>query len=71
MIVSSYTVPELNYFRANCNFVGDEITVFELRSLGVPLEEIAERLSYTHSGIKRVSQKVNSKIERVQSFGVL
>ena len=68
MIVSSFTKPELNILRENCNFVGDEITVFELRSVGVPLAEIAEQLSYIHSGIKNVSRKVNSKIERVLSI---
>lgn len=68
MKISDFTVPELNILRDNCNFVGDEKTVFELRSKGIPLEEIAERLSYTHSGIKSVSRKVNNKIERVLSI---
>lgn len=70
MLLSSFTKPELNILRENCNFVGDEITVFELRSIGVPLEDIAERLSYTYSGIKSVSRKVNNKIERVLSMNL-
>jgi transcriptional regulator len=65
MVVSSFTVPELNYLRDNCNFVGTESDVFELRSKGIPLEEIAELLNMSAEGIKKVSRKVNSKITRV------
>lgn len=66
MKVSRFTVPELDYFRAYCNFVGEEKAVFELRSEGIPLEEIAERLHYTHDGIKKVSRRINEKINRVR-----
>lgn len=65
MVVSRFTVPELNYLRDNCNFVGTESDVFELRSKGIPLEEIAELLNMSAEGIKKVSRKVNSKITRV------
>ena len=65
MIVSAFTVPELNFFRDNCNFVGNEIDVFEMRSRGIPLEELAEVLNMSAEGIKKVSRKVNNKIMRV------
>lgn len=65
MVVSSFTVPELNYLRDNCNFVGTESDVFELRSKGIPLEEIAEILNMSAEGIRKVSRKVNNKITRV------
>ncbi len=65
MIVSDYTIPELNYFRDNCNFVGLEKDVFELRSQGVTLERIAESLDMSVEGVKRISRKVNNKITRV------
>ena len=65
MIVSDFTVPELNFLRDNCNFVGNEIDVFELRSRGIPLERIAETLNMSAEGIKKVSRKVNNKIIRV------
>lgn len=71
MKVSSFTKPQLDYFRENCNFVNDEIAVFELRSQGVGLEEIAERLKFTYDGIKRVSREVNRKIEFVSDFSKL
>ena len=65
MIISDFTVPELNYFRENCNFVGLEIRVFELRSQGIPLEEIAEILDMPVDGVKKISRKVNKKILRI------
>ena len=65
MIVSNYTIPELNYLRDNCNFVGLERDVFELRSQGITLERIAEHLEMSVEGVKRISRKVNSKIQRV------
>lgn len=65
MIVSDFTVPELDRFREQCNFVGNEIQVFELRSQGIPLEQIAEYLNMSVEGIKKVSQKVNNKILRI------
>ena len=65
MIVSDFTIPELNYFRTNCNFVGLEVDVFELRSQGITLERIAEELNMSVEGVKRISRKVNKKIKRV------
>ena len=66
MIVSDFTVPELNRFRELCNFVGNEIQVFEMRSQGIPLEQIAETLNMSPTNIGKVSQRVNNKIKRVQ-----
>ena len=68
MIVSKFIEPELELYRSQCNFVGDEIDVFEMRSKGVPLEEIAEIKGFTYDGIKKVSREVNNKIIRVQHF---
>lgn len=65
MIVSDFTKPELDFYRTNCNFVGNEISVFELRSKGMPLEEIAETLNMSVEGIKKISRKVNRKISKV------
>lgn len=65
MIVSDFTVPELDRFRDKCNFVGNELMVFELRSQGIPLEQIAETLNMSVENVKKVSRKVNSKIIRV------
>lgn len=67
MIISDFTKIELDLLRENCNFVGSEIEIFDLRSRGIPLESIAEALNLSIDGTKRISKKVNSKIERVLS----
>ena len=66
MMVSDFTVPELERLREQCNFVGSELQVFEYRSRGVSLEEIAELLNMSVTHIGRISQKVNKKIKKVQ-----
>ena len=62
MIISDYTEHELEYFRKSCNFVGNEKEVFELRSKGIPLEQVAEYINMSVDGVKKVSRKVNRKI---------
>lgn len=64
MNIKDFTKPELDYFRENCNFVGIESDVFEMRSQGIPIEEIAEELNMSVDGIKKVSRRVNKKIIR-------
>lgn len=65
MNIKDFTKPELDYFRENCNFVGIESDVFEMRSQGIPIEEIAEELNMSVDGIKKVSRRVNKKIIRI------
>ena len=65
MRIADFTVPELDYFREKCNFVGVEAQVFELRSQGIPLEEIAELVNMSVDGVKKVSRRVNRKIIKV------
>lgn len=66
MIISRFVEPELEYLRSQCNFVGNERELFEMRSKGVPIEEIAEIINLTVDGAKKVSRKVNNKISRVK-----
>ena len=65
MKIADFTKPELDYFRENCNFVGVERDIFEMRSQGIPLEEIAERINMSVDGVKKISRKVNKKIIKV------
>ena len=55
---------EADYLQAVCNFTKDENTLFELRLQDVPLEECAERMNISVPTVKRISQRVNRKIER-------
>lgn len=65
MTISNFTKPELDYFRANCNFVNLELDVFELRSKGYTLEYIAEKLNISSDYARKISQRVNKKIIKV------
>lgn len=69
MIISRFIEPELEFFRRQCNFVGAERDLFELRSRGVPIEEIAERMNLTVDGANKISRKVNDKISRGIEYG--
>ena len=65
MIISSFTEPELDIYRDQCNFTGTEREVFELRSEGIPLEYIAELMHLSVDGVKKISRKVNKKIAKI------
>ena len=65
MKIYDFTVPELNYFRAQCNFTEEERSLFDMRSANIPLEQCAENMNVSVSTAKRISKKVNSKIIRV------
>ena len=65
MTISNFTKPELDYFRANCNFVNLESDVFEMRSSGYTLEYIAEQLHILVDYVRKLSQRVNRKIIKV------
>lgn len=65
MIISDFTELELDRLRDSCNFVCNESCVFEMRSHGMSLEEIAEVLDMSVNGVKKISRKVNNKIIRV------
>ena len=65
MQIHSFTKPELDYLRENCNFVNNEVQVFEMRSRGIPLEAIAEALNISTDTARKTSQRVNKKIGKV------
>ena len=60
--VQNFIEPELDRFRAICNFVGLEKDVFELRARGYSLYEMSDYLDLDYDIIKRTSQKVTHKI---------
>lgn len=64
MKICDLTQTEADYLQAVCNFTKDENTLFELRLKDVPLEECAEVMNTSVPTIKRISQRVNAKIER-------
>ena len=68
MNIKRFIKAEVDFYRKECNFVNDEIDVFEMRSRGIPLERIAELKGYTSDGIRKISRDVNNKIIKVQHF---
>lgn len=65
MKIYSFTRPELDYFELECNFTSDELKLFRLRAKTMPLEDCAEEMNVSVSTVKRLSRRVNDKIERV------
>ena len=64
MQIRDFTQSEADYLQAVCNFTKDENTLFELRLQDVPLEDCAERMNISVPTVKRISQRVNKKIEK-------
>lgn len=61
-----YTEPELEEFRALCNFTPRELEVFEARAKGQSVIEACFSLSLSERTIERDSAKIRTKIARVQ-----
>lgn len=55
---------EADYLQAVCNFTKDENTLFELRLKDISLEDCAERMNISVPTVKRISHRVNKKIEK-------
>lgn len=62
--ICDFTQSELDYLSAMCNFTKDETTLFGLRAKDTPLEQCAEIMCVSIDTVKRISRKVNSKIQR-------
>lgn len=65
MKISDFTLPEIEYFRKNCNFVNLEIDIFEGRVKGKSLERLAEDLNISYDYARQISRKINKKILKV------
>ena len=64
MQIRDFTQTEADYLEAVCNFNHDEHTLFMLRLKDIPLEDCAERMNLSVDSVKRISRRVNAKIER-------
>ena len=63
MIISSFTQIEADYLELVCNFTEEENTLFLLRLKNVPLEECAERMHRSIDSVKKISKRINHKIQ--------
>ena len=64
MQIRDLTRSEADYLQVVCNFTREENVLFELRLQDIPLEECAERMNISVPTVKRISQRVNKKIEK-------
>lgn len=65
MQIKDYTIPELEHFRAYCNFTASELAFFDLRAAGETLEACEEIMGYSSGGIRHLSGRVRRKMSRV------
>lgn len=68
MKISDFTMPEIRYFLAECNFTSEEETVFIELSHGNTTENIAEKCNMSVSTAKRIKKRIWTKIERIKSL---
>lgn len=65
MKICDFVNSELEHIRSEANFTNEEMILFNMRANNIPLEECAEQMNLSVSAIKRKSQKINNKIQRV------
>lgn len=63
--LADFTRAECDYFRQECNFTPDELAIFDLRSRGASVVEVAMALSMSLSTVTRKTNKIKAKIWKV------
>lgn len=65
MKIRDFTVPELDRFRALCNFTPDELQYFNLRAKDKSNVQIALEMNVSEPQVSKLAKRVKSKILRV------
>ncbi len=65
MKLRDFTVPELDKFKALCNFTSDELEYFELRAKDYSNVAIALQMNVSESQVSKLAKRVKSKIIRI------
>ena len=65
MKICEFTRREVEYFRQECNFTKEQVTLFDLRVKDIPLEECAERMNVSVSTVKRLNKRIKTKIDKL------
>lgn len=65
MKIRDFTVPELDRFRALCNFTDDELRYFNLRARDKSNTQIALEMNISEPQVSKLAKRVKSKIIRV------
>lgn len=66
MKICEFTMPEIRYLLAECNFTEDERTLFDMRCVDVPLEECAERMNVSISTVNRLNKRIKQKVGKIK-----
>ena len=64
MKICDFTMPEVRFLLAECNFTKEEKDLFLLRANDTPLERCAESMNVSTKTIDRLHKKVKDKIGR-------
>ena len=65
MKIRDFTVPELDRFRALCNFTDDELIYFNLRAKDKSNTQIALEMNVSEPQVSKLAKRVKDKIKRV------
>lgn len=71
MRMSKFVKLDFDFYREQCNFIGAESDVFEMRRQGMSINQIADAKydeGYTYDDIKKISKAVSEKMKRVQLY---
>lgn len=70
VILSSFTKPELDRFRENCNFTTDESDCFELKAKGFTNIQVAMQLNMSESKVAVTMKRIRTKITKILEWTV-
>ena len=65
MKLRDFTVPELDRFRALCNFTEDELRYFNLRARDKSNVEIALEMNISEAQVSKLAKRVKNKMIRI------
>lgn len=70
MKISSFTKPELDLFREQCNFTEDESKCFELKAKDNTNTQLAMKLNMSESKVSATMRRVRTKITKVLDWTI-
>lgn len=65
MLIRDFTVPELDKFRALCNFTPYERLYFELKAMDKSNVEIAFEMNVSTAQVSKIAKRVRNKIIKI------
>ena len=65
MRICDMTVPELNHYREQCNFLDDELVYFNMKARDKSNLQVAAALNVSEAQIPRIAARVKEKMRRI------